>query len=98
MDCSCSLDVLVLKLVKQEVTKKKWPSKVREVIQISVFEDLGKHCNKKNGKKGDMVPIQRPPSPPKQVKRGHLLSKKARKSRQMRFRNKTAYVRGLGYN
>ena len=29
---------------------KKWPSQVREVIQISVFEDLRKPCNKKNGR------------------------------------------------
>ena len=39
--------------------------------------------NIKNGKKGDIVTFRRPP--PK-----HLLSEKERKSRQMRFRDKTA--------
>ena len=33
--------------------------------------------------------------PPKRVKSGHLLSEKARKSRQMGFRDKTAYAWGL---
>ena len=37
------------------------------------------------------------PPPPKRVKSGHLLSEKARKSRQMRFRDKSAYVWDLGY-
>ena len=48
-------------------------------------------------KKGDIVPFGRPPSH-KRVKRGHLLSEKVCKSRQMRFRDKTAYVWGLGYH
>ena len=52
---------------------------------------LGKPRNKKNGKKGDIAPFRRPP-PPKWVKRGHLLSEKERKSRQMRFCDKRAYV------
>ena len=51
----------------------------------------GKPRYKKTVKKGDIVPFRRTP-PPKRVKRGHLLSEKERKSRQMRFRDKTAYV------
>ena len=58
---------------------------------------LGKPSYKKNGKKADNVRFGRPP-PTRRVKSGHLLSEKARKSRQLCFRDKTAYVWGLGYH
>ena len=45
---------------------------------------------KKTVKKVTLSPFGDPP--PKRVKRGHLLSEKERKSRQMRFLDKTAYV------
>ena len=59
-------------------------------------EPTRKPSYKKNGKKADNVRFGQ--TPPKRVKSGHLLSEKARKSRQMRFRDKTAYVWGLGYH
>ena len=50
----------------------------------------------KNGKKCRQYPLQA--TPPKRVKSGRLLSEKTRKSQQMCFRDKTAYVWGLGHH
>ena len=60
------------------------------------FHSQGSLPMRKTVKKADNVRFGRSP-PPKRVKSGHLLSEKARKSRQIRFRDKTAYVWGLGY-
>ena len=58
--------------------------------------NLGKPCNKKNGKKGGHCPLSA--TPPLNGQKGDICClKKERKSRQMHFRDKTAYVWGLRY-
>ena len=69
---------------------------IRDKIALHIYTintvKLGKPSYEKNGKKTDNVRFGRPPPPPNGKK-----WKKTRKLRQMRFRDKTAYVWGLGY-
>ena len=47
---------------------------LKKYIDMFITCVEGSRAMKKNGKKGDIVPLWRPP--PKRVKRGHLLSEK----------------------
>ena len=60
------------------------------------FNSKGSHDIKKTVKKGHIVPFQR--TSPLDGQKGHICClKRARKSRQMRFRDKIAYIQGIGY-
>ena len=69
------------------LTQRKLETNIEYILLVPVREDLVW----KNGKKADNVRFGRPLPPPK------LCLKKARESRQMRFRDRTVYVWGLGY-
>ena len=75
--------------IKENLSKKNYH---RELIK----ENLGKPRYKKDGKKRWHCPLSA--TPPLNRQKGDICClKKERKSRQMRFRDKTAYVSGLGY-